>query len=163
MAIPVYLWLKDDGGSDIKGSVDVIGREGSIEVTSLVNSVEIPTDNMTGKIIGTRIHQPFGFMKGIDSSSVYLYQAVTTGKILSSAEFKFYHINYSGHEVEYANFFLEKVKVISVTPVMYDIKEAEHEKKGHMEAIELCFEKITWTHKDGNIIHSDSWNERKTA
>jgi hypothetical protein len=23
MAIPVYLWLKDDGGADIKGSVDV--------------------------------------------------------------------------------------------------------------------------------------------
>ncbi|MGI3086828.1 type VI secretion system tube protein Hcp, partial [Yersinia pseudotuberculosis] len=22
MAIPVYLWLKDDGGADIKGSVD---------------------------------------------------------------------------------------------------------------------------------------------
>ncbi|MDN5682097.1 MAG: type VI secretion system tube protein Hcp, partial [Ewingella sp.] len=23
--------------------------------------------------------------------------------------------------------------------------------------------KITWTYKDGNIIHSDSWNERTTA
>ncbi|VTP69036.1 Uncharacterised protein [Leclercia adecarboxylata] len=32
MAIPVYLWLKDDGGADIKGSVDVKDREGSIEV-----------------------------------------------------------------------------------------------------------------------------------
>lgn len=32
MAIPAYLWLKDDGGADIKGSVDVQGREGSIEV-----------------------------------------------------------------------------------------------------------------------------------
>lgn len=31
MAIPAYLWLKDDGGADIKGSVDVNGREGSIE------------------------------------------------------------------------------------------------------------------------------------
>ncbi len=27
MAIPVYLWLKDDGGADIKGSVDVQDRE----------------------------------------------------------------------------------------------------------------------------------------
>ena len=26
MAIPAYLWLKDDGGADIKGSVDVNGR-----------------------------------------------------------------------------------------------------------------------------------------
>lgn len=32
MAIPVYLFLKDDGGNVIKGSVDVRDREGSIEV-----------------------------------------------------------------------------------------------------------------------------------
>lgn len=30
MAILVYLRLKDDGGADIKGSVDVQDREGSI-------------------------------------------------------------------------------------------------------------------------------------
>lgn len=30
MAIPAYLWLKDDGGADIKGAVDVQYREGSI-------------------------------------------------------------------------------------------------------------------------------------
>jgi type VI secretion system secreted protein Hcp len=30
MPIPVYLWLKNDGDADIKGSVDVQGREGSI-------------------------------------------------------------------------------------------------------------------------------------
>lgn len=28
MAIPAYLWLKDDGGADIRGPVDVAGREG---------------------------------------------------------------------------------------------------------------------------------------
>ena len=33
MAIPAYLWLKDDGGADINGSVDVHGREdGPLEV-----------------------------------------------------------------------------------------------------------------------------------
>ena len=30
MAIPAYLWLKDDGGAIIKGSVDVKDREGSV-------------------------------------------------------------------------------------------------------------------------------------
>ncbi len=30
MAIPAYLWLKDDGGTDIKGSVDVQYREVSL-------------------------------------------------------------------------------------------------------------------------------------
>ncbi len=32
MAIPLYMYIKDDGGADIKGSVDVYGREGSIEI-----------------------------------------------------------------------------------------------------------------------------------
>lgn len=50
MAIPAYLWLKDDGGADIKGSVDVQGREGSIEVVALDHDVYIPTDNNTGKL-----------------------------------------------------------------------------------------------------------------
>ena len=39
MAIPAYLWLKDDGGADIKGSVDIYGRDNNlIFVTSYVNS-----------------------------------------------------------------------------------------------------------------------------
>ena len=69
MAIPVYLWLKDDGGADIKGSVDVQEREGSIEVLALDHSVYIPTDNNTGKLTGTRVHAPFLFTKEIDASS----------------------------------------------------------------------------------------------
>ena len=35
MPIPPYLWLKDDGGASIIGSVDVQDREGSIEVISM--------------------------------------------------------------------------------------------------------------------------------
>ena len=80
MAIPAYLWLKDDGGADIKGSVDVQGREGSIEVVALDHDVYIPTDNNTGKLTGTRTHKPFTFTKEIDASSPYLYKAVTTGQ-----------------------------------------------------------------------------------
>lgn len=50
MAIPIYLWLKDDGGSDIRGSVDVIDREGSIEVVSLLHDVSMPTDKYSGSL-----------------------------------------------------------------------------------------------------------------
>ncbi len=39
MAIPAYLWLKDDGGAVIKGSVDVHGREGSIEIIGLNHGI----------------------------------------------------------------------------------------------------------------------------
>lgn len=80
MAIPVYLWLKDDGGADIKGSVDVAEREGSIEVVALGHQVSLPTDDITGKVTDTREHFAFNFDKQIDSSTPYLYKALTTAR-----------------------------------------------------------------------------------
>lgn len=56
MAIPAYMFLKDDGGADIKGSVDVKGREGSIEIHTFGHSLHIPADDRTGKLTGTRVH-----------------------------------------------------------------------------------------------------------
>jgi len=116
MAIPVYLWLKDDGGSEIKGSVNVKDREGSIEVVAQDHDLYIPTDNNTGKLTGTRIHTAFVFTKEIDSSTPYLYKAVTTGQTLKEAEFKWYKINDAGQEVEYFNTKLENVKVVKLHP-----------------------------------------------
>lgn len=88
MAIPAYLWLKDDGGADIKGSVDVNQREGSIEVTGFTHNLSIPTDSAAGKLTGTRQHAAMLIEKEFDSSSPYLYRAVATGQTLHSAELK---------------------------------------------------------------------------
>lgn len=141
MAIPVYLWLKDDGDLYIKGSVDVKDREGSIEVVAQEHTLYIPTDNNTGKLTGTRIHTPFVFTKEIDVSSPYLYKAVTTGQTLKSAEFKWYKINDAGQEVEYFNTTLENVKLVKVAPRMHDIKDSSFEKHNHLEQVELRYEK----------------------
>lgn len=69
MAIPAYLWLKDDGNADIKGSVDVQNREGSIEIHSFAHGLHLPTDNMTGKITGTRVHSALTFEKEAPTST----------------------------------------------------------------------------------------------
>ena len=100
------------------------------------------------------------FQKEFDSSSPYLYKAVSKGQTLKSAEFKWYHINDAGQEVEYFNIFIEGVKVVSISPLMHDIKDPTKEKHNHLELVELRYEKITWKHCDGNIMFTDSWNER---
>ncbi|EAN1665837.1 TPA: Hcp family type VI secretion system effector [Salmonella enterica] len=160
MAIPVYLWLKDDGGADIKGSVDVRDCEGSIEVNGFTHNLRLPTDVFTGKVTGTRQHAPLVFQKEIDSSSPYLMKAVATGQTLKSAEFKWYNINDAGQEAEYYNMLLENVKVVSVTPLMHDIKDPTKEKHNHLELVELRYDKITWKYCDGNLQFADSWAER---
>lgn len=161
MAIPAYLWLRDDGSSLIKGSVDVHNREGSIEVTSFSHNLYIPTDGDTGKLTGTRVHGALMFEKEFDSSSPYLFKAVATGQTLQSAEFKWYRINDAGQEVEYYNMLLEGVKIVSVTPMMHDIKTVTN--VGHLEQIQLRYAKITWQYLDGNIRYTDAWNDRVTG
>ncbi|WP_122830167.1 type VI secretion system tube protein TssD, partial [Pseudomonas viridiflava] len=88
------------------------------------------------------------------------YKAVTSGQTLKSAEIKWYRVNDAGQEVEYFNTKLENVKVVSVAPVMHNVKIPATERFNHMESVQLRYERITWTYKDGNIIHSDSWSER---
>lgn len=56
MPIPPYMWLKDDGGAEIKGSVDVQDREGSIEIIGMSHGINLPVDSSNGKITGTRQH-----------------------------------------------------------------------------------------------------------
>lgn len=163
MAIPAYLWLKDDGGAAIRGSVDITGREGSIEILGLNHGVMLPTDDATGKPTATREHAPFTFDKEIDASTPYLYKAVTSGQKLQSAEVKYYRINDAGQKVEYFSALMEGVTVISAGPVMYDVKSPYGEKLNHLDLVERIYEKITWRYVDGNITHSDSWNARTTA
>jgi type VI secretion system secreted protein Hcp len=160
MAIPAYMWLKDDGGALIKGGVDVQDREFSIEIRGFHHNLMIPTDNATGKVTGTRMHSPMLVVKEFDYSSPYLYKAVATGQNLQSAEIKWYKINHAGQEEEYFNMLLEGVRIVSISPAM---ASPDNPNENHMETVEMRYEKMTWKHCDGNIIYSDSWNDRTTA
>ncbi|HCM9210326.1 TPA: type VI secretion system tube protein Hcp [Enterobacter roggenkampii] len=163
MPIPPYMWLKDDGGAHIKGSVDVQDREGSIEIIGLSHGLNLPVDSVNGKITGTRQHSSMRIEKEVDSVTPYLYKAASTGQALKSAEIKFYHINDAGQEVCYYTVLMENVKVTGVNCSVPNVKIAANDKMNHVESVSLQYEKITWRIVDGNIMHSDAWNERPTA
>lgn len=160
MPIPAYMWLKDDGGADIKGSVDVKDREGSIEVIGFSHGLNLPVDSATGKITGTRSHSPLMFEKEFDSSSPYLYKAVAKGQTLKSAELRWYRINDAGREEAYFIITIEGVKITGVNPGMPNVKMAGNSQINHMESVSMMYDKITWRYVDGNVQYTDEWNVR---
>lgn len=160
MPIPAYMWLKDDGGSDIRGSVTVQGREGSIEVIGFSHGLNLPVDGSAGKITGTRSHSAMCIEKEFDATSPYLYKAVAKGQTLKSAELKWYRINDAGQEKPYFIMLLEGVKVTGINPGMPNMKLDSMSQINHLESVLLMYERITWHYLDGNIKFTDVWNER---
>ena len=163
MAIPVYLWLIDDAGNHVKGSVDVRGREGSIEISEIMHTVELPIDDLTGRITGPCCHGDMSFRKDLDSSSPYLSKGVSSGSKFKEAVFKYYRINVNGHEEEYFRVTLTDCRITDIDSFMLDIKDPLFEKYSHQEYVSVNYSKIEWRYLDGNIIHSHGWNERRTA
>ncbi|MFP6561625.1 Hcp family type VI secretion system effector [Paraburkholderia sp. B3] len=158
MAVPLHLWLKDEGGANIQGSSDVLGREGSIEVLSLSHGLHSPADGNTGRLVGTRTHRPLAIEKEIDCSSTLLYQAVACGLTLQSGEIRFYRATEAGREEAYFTIFMKNVKVVGISPRVQNIKELSNQNRNHFEIVEFRYEEITWAYSDGNMIFKDIWN-----
>jgi len=159
MPIPAYMFLKDESGNAVEGSVEVAGREGSVEVWAFDHEVRIPTDPDTGKLTGTRKHEAVKFVKAYDKSSPYLYKAVCEGQTFAEVTFHWFQINDEGAETEYFTHKLEGVKICSVKPVMHNVKDPSKERYVHLEEVQMRYQKITWTYVDGNLEASDSWKE----
>ncbi len=155
MAIPAYMFI--DG---IPGSVQVAGRENSIEVLEFDHSVYMPIDRDDGSISGTRKHGAITIHKAYDKASAELYKKVCKGETIPKIEIKWFEITAAGEEEEYFYHVLEKCKISSVRSYMHNIKDPTKENFVHQEEVSIRYEKITWRFKEGNIQHTDLWNVR---
>ncbi|MGD9200001.1 MAG: type VI secretion system tube protein TssD [Chitinispirillia bacterium] len=156
MAIPAHLYI--DG---IEGDCQVAGREGSMEVFAFGHEVRLPTDRDTGGITGTRKHEPFRIVKAYDKASPLIYKAVCEGMTLAKVRVDWFKIDEDGAETMYFQHVLEKVRVSSVKPFMYNVKDKQYERYVHMEEVSFRYEKINWIITEGGIEYSDSWLENR--
>jgi len=157
MAIPGYMWITDDQGNQVKGNVKVQGREHSMEVLSCQHEVRIPTDVDTGRLTGTRKHEPFVIVKEFDAGTPILNKACASGKTMNQVKLSWYRINEKGAEEEYFRHTLTNAKVVSVKPIVDDVKAPDKEKYGHLEQVAFRYDKIQWEYLDGNISSYDEW------
>ena len=156
MPIPAYMYINN---GDIKGGCTVSGREGSVEVLEFKHEVRIPTDPDTGQLTGTRKHESLYIVKAFDQSSPLIYKAVCEGLTWDEVRIDWFRIDDEGAETVYFKHTLQKVKVCSIRPFMYNVKAKEYERYVHMEEVQLRYAKIIWEYPDGGFMHSDSWLE----
>lgn len=162
MAAPVYMWIEDEQGNPIEGSVAITDeRENSIEVIAMDHQIENQTDEHTGALNGVRRHKAVNLTKMVDKSSPELFRSATNGRTLKKVMLRFYNTNEEGIEQEYYRVEYENVKMASFKTVVPNVKLADADRVSHLEELALRYEKITVTIAEGNLTASDSWKERQ--
>ena len=154
MPTPIYMMIND---GSVRGSVEIAGREGTVEVIEMDHKVHIPTDIHTGRSSGVRQHGRMTVRAAIDAATPYLYKAVTEGETYATVQFSFYQIDETGTEMEYYTIALENVRVAEVQLEVPNVKNVAKEHYPHMVEYSFVYSKITWTWNDGTLEHTDDW------
>ena len=107
-----------------------------------------------------RQHEPMVIVKQIDKTSVPLMKFLTSGTFLQKVEIRWYRFNEKvGRTEEYFRMTLEHVRFEKIRYLIPDTKAQEFERYGHLEELQLVFQKITWLYPKGYLTYTDIWNE----
>jgi hypothetical protein len=81
---------------DSVGNVWQEGHEDEILVQQVDHVITIPRDPQSGQPSGQRVHRPMKFTAALNKATPLLYNALTSGEMLTKCELKWYRTNSSG-------------------------------------------------------------------
>jgi type VI secretion system Hcp family effector len=140
--MPIY--VKMEG---IEGSYQVQGDRGWMLAYRLSHQIASPTSGVSGvggvRPRGVVYHGCITFLKEVDNASVGLHDKIIGGKMIPTAELRFFRASDTG-DGHYFTIELIDVMVTSVRNYAPDIFDAANANYGHMEEVSLNYTKIRW-------------------
>ena len=164
---PIFTVYTSDGKS-LAGPVALEDKDASGLTGSYVEEFEhcvyvILKDYLYALLYGVdfiRRHKPMTIIKQIDKMSIPLMKSMISGTFLPKIELRWLqHDEKSGKTTEYFRMTLEHVRFHHIEYIMPDVKDPAFERYGHLEKIQLIFQKITWLYTKGYLTYTDIWNE----
>lgn len=157
MSLPAYMFIYDENGNPIKGSCNVSGREGAIEILNSNYHIHQVCSASTGNLMGAREHGAFTIHKQIDKTSPYFADALCQSKRLQKAVIHYYDVNEAGLEFEVYRITLDSIVIMSLDAAHTWVPGAP----GHnmMESIGIRYRGIEWFYLEGHIKYEDHWNK----
>lgn len=161
MAETVHLYLKSNN-ENIEGesTQTSLGREGSIECLSFVDSVRTARERGSGMATGRRTFEPIVIRKRIDKSSPLLARSLCNNEVIEAA-FKFFRPAPSGDGTT-EQFFTVEIsggRISSIRRVSPDAIDPASAAEPPTEEVSMVFHDITWTYQPTGASHHDNWKE----
>ncbi len=153
MPTPCNLWV-----TDIEGSSEKDGREGSSDVFEISHGLHSPIDPDTGQATGPRVHKPLSVVKVVDKATPMLHKSLCEGKNIPEVKLVFYRIDPSTRaETEYYMIIIKQARVVDIRPYMPMSFVPANESYRHMEQVNFVYEEIEWNWMPDSVVEMDSW------
>jgi type VI secretion system secreted protein Hcp len=152
-----FMTITGEQQGNIEGSVDGSGHEGTIGVFGLNHLVDAPFSEKTGELSGVPQHHYLAVTKGVDKSSVKLYQALLSGEKLSDVTIQFYRISGEGAEEHYYTISLTDASIVSIENSLPKNLEDSEVFIAPMEEVAFVYKNIAWTWEPDGMEYNSDW------
>jgi len=157
MALNAYLKLVASRQGHVLGSVIQKGREGTIMVVAVSQTIISPRHPVSGKPTGKRMHKPLVITKEVDRSSPILYTILCSNENIRSVEIDFYKPDRTGIERKCFKVQLTNANISGMRFWVPNTRNPRSAQFPEREEIAFTYQKISWTWLEGGISAEDDW------
>ncbi|PLR37995.1 hypothetical protein CYR55_09805 [Chimaeribacter californicus] len=150
-----YMWLKDENGQRIAGSVNEEDKKGSCEIVGLDHEMGMSTDYDVAPPVLTRRRGPMRIEKPLDSASPLLQKAICTGQLLQEVKIMVYPNQKAQQENRRFSLTLSGVQIVSISLNMGPRSDTETPPYSITETLDMRYDAVIWADDQGQVIYHD--------
>ena len=139
------------------GNIYQEGHEDEVLVEAFEHDVTLPRDPQSGQPSGQRVHKPVIITKVFDKSSPLLYNALTSGEVLSTVEIKWYRTSMEGKQEHYFTTRLTDATIVDMNLHMPHCQDPAQREFTQLLAVSLAYRKVEWEHIKSGTSGADDW------
>jgi type VI secretion system secreted protein Hcp len=143
------------------GNIYQEGHEDEVLVEAFEHVITLPRDPQSGQPSGQRVHKPVIITKVFDKSSPLLYNALTSGEVLTNVEIKWYRTSMEGKQEHYFTIKLIDALIVDIQSYMPNCQDPGQAHFTHLEKVSMSYRAIEWTHEVAGTSGSDDWRSPK--
>jgi type VI secretion system secreted protein Hcp len=139
----------------LKGEVTQKGRDGLHQIVDFEYGIASPRDAASGMASGKRQHKPVRLLKKISAASPLLFQAMVNNENFPSIRLDFWEATRIGASSLGAEMLTQSITLQNARLASW--RQFVHPELGLVEELQISFQRITISHKQGGIEAQDDW------
>lgn len=156
------LKIRGQKSGDVRGSVTVKAREGSIPVVHVSHAIISPMDAQSGLPTGTRYHKPLVVKIPLDKAAPILYNILCTNESVPEFELKFWAPlpRLAAAASTEVNIYTINLRNANISTIDESTEKDAAGVPHTFLTVAFTYQSITWTWNDGGITAIDDWQAR---